>query len=71
MTPEYIWGEMDLAEVRTAIGHIMRWELHPANQKHYDALVRGMEEWLTEAPARQDLSWIKGPIGKVIRAHGH
>jgi hypothetical protein len=70
MTPAYIWGEMDMGEVSTALGYVMRWELHPVNKKHYDALVKGLEEWLTDPPARQDLSWLKEPIGKVIRKHG-
>jgi len=71
MTPEYIWGEMDMSEVQTALTHVIRWELHPVNQKHYDALIKGMGEWLTERLAKQDLSWIKAPIGKVIRKHGN
>jgi len=71
MTPEYIWRAMDMAEVQEAVTYVMRWELHPVSKEHYDKLVKGMEEWLTDPPERQDLSWIKGPIGKVIKAHGH
>lgn len=71
MTPEYIWNEMDMVELREAIAHVMRWELHPVSREHYKALVKGMEEWLTGPPERQDLSWIKEPIGRVIRKHGH
>lgn len=70
MTPSYIWYEMDIREVQGALTHVMRWELHPVNRKHYDALVKGMEEWLTEPPEKQDLSWLKGSIGKVIRKYG-
>ena len=71
MTPAYIWGEMDIVEVQTALGHVMRWELHPVSKQHYDALIKGFEEWLTERPEKQDLSWLKKPIGKVIRKHGN
>jgi len=70
MSPQYIWGEMDLPEVQAAVSHVMRWELHPVNKKHYDALARGLEEWLPSPPEQQDLSWIKGPIGRVVRKHG-
>ena len=73
MTPVYIWGEMDMLEVQEAISHVMRWELHPAGKKHYEFLTKGLEEWLTppSESARQDLSWIKPPIGRVIRKNGN
>jgi len=70
MIPAYIWGEMDMPEVQEAIAHVMRWELHPVSKEHYERLTKGLEEWLAPGGS-QDLSWIKGPIGKVIRAHGH
>lgn len=74
VTPAYLFEEMTLEEVRACLGHILRWELHPGSKEHYQLLVRGLQEWIAPTPAgrvrKQDLSWIKGPIGKVIKPHG-
>lgn len=69
MTPRYLFEEMTLEEVQECVGYVMRWEMHPQSKEHYKALTRGLEEWLAPG-GQQDLSWIKGPIGKVIRKNG-
>lgn len=71
MTPRYVFEEMTLEEVQEAVGHVLRWELHPESKKHYEHMVKGMEQWLCPGGISvQDLSWITPPIGKVIRKRG-
>jgi len=72
MTPRHIYEEMTLEEAQMAVGHVMHWELHPQSKDHYEHMIKGMEQWLCPVGiSAQDLSWIKSPIGKVIRKHGH
>jgi len=71
MTPRHIYEEMTLEETQTAVGHIIRWELHPQSKEHYELMVKGMEEWLCPREvSKQDLSWLKPPLGRVIKKHG-
>lgn len=71
MTPAYVFGEMTLEEVQTAIDHVFRWEIQGVSRDAYKRIVSAMERWLVEGVVQQqNLSWIKEPIGKVICKNG-
>lgn len=72
MTPQHIYEEMTIEEVQMAVEHILRWEMNPRSKEHYEHMIKGIEEWLClNEISAQDLSWIKSPIGRVIKKHGH
>jgi hypothetical protein len=60
---------MTIGEVRSCIEHIMRWELEAKSKEHYEHQVKGLMDWIAPG-GKQDLSWMKGRVGKVIRPHG-
>lgn len=70
ITPERLFYEMTLGEVRECLGHVVRFELPANSREHAEAIVKDLNEWLAPG-GKQDLSWLeKNRIGKVVRAHG-
>jgi hypothetical protein len=69
ITPTHFFFEMTFAEVTACIEHVLAWEITATSRENYRAKSRALLDWIAPS-GKQDLSFIKGRMGKVIKAHG-